>query len=426
MRVSNSTATDVAGIGRSAWRIILANCISHAGLGLTLPFILVYLNRSRGISLGHVGIVLATIGLAGLACTPLIGWLTDWWGARRSLVAAIFVSGVGTASFAFAANVASALAAAAIFGAGMGSLWSAMNSLLAEVTSKGHYVRVFSFNNAGANIGVGLGAIVGGFFLGGRSAGPYQIMFALNAVTLAVFALLVVLGRHFPAAHASPASSDPDPQAGDDQGHGRGWRRVLSDRGLVLVTALNALFVIAFSSQLTAAFPAWAVGPAHSSTGVVGIAFAVNSFLIAGLQPAVIRKIEHITRSSAAAAGAILFASCWVAVLLAPQFHGKLPTALALVGALILGAFGEILVAPSLAAIVNGIASDELRGRYNAFFNIAWQVGPIVGPAFTGLMLAGGLDGALLICLASMCLFAAILAHRLRRVIPASVNAAAS
>lgn len=51
---------------------------------------------------------------------------------------------------------------------------------------------------------------------------------------------------------------------------------------------------------------------------------------------------------------------------------------------------GETLLQPSLYALVNDLAPDALRGRYNSVFNLSWQAGAIAGPAAAGAVLARG------------------------------------
>jgi MFS family permease len=303
-------------------------------------------------------------------------------------------------------------------------MWSAMNTLLAEAVPGNRYVRVFSFNNAIASIGIGIGAAIGGLFLGGTSPQAYEIMFLIDAVTFGIFAIVLSVTGEVSRSKGFQGTGEPGPADEERASTGTGWLAVLSDRRLVLITALNALLVTVMFSQLTVAFPAWSVGPAHSSAGVVGAAFAVNAVLVAGLQSVLIGRIELMTRTTAAAAAALLFACCWLVALAAPYGHGGLLTAVALVAALVLAALGEILLAPSLSALVNGLATDTLRGRYNALFNLAWQVGPIVGPAIAGLLIGNGMSRLLLVGLSAACVLAAGYAWALQAILPPAVNGA--
>jgi hypothetical protein len=72
-------------------------------------------------------------------------------------------------------------------------------------------------------------------------------------------------------------------------------------------------------------------------------------------------------------------------------------------------ACGETLMSPVLPAITNALATDELRGRYNAMGSMVWGVTGIIGPlaaaplighhlgaVWVGLIVAGSLGAAAL------------------------------
>jgi MFS family permease len=44
-------------------------------------------------------------------------------------------------------------------------------------------------------------------------------------------------------------------------------------------------------------------------------------------------------------------------------------------------------------ALVNGLAPEHLRGRYNALASMTWTISMVVGPATAGLLLGNGLPG---------------------------------
>ena len=77
-------------------------------------------------------------------------------------------------------------------------------------------------------------------------------------------------------------------------------------------------------------------------------------------------------------------------------------------------ALGEMVWSPTFPALVNDLAPDALRGRYNALAGIAWNVGNVLGPAYAGLLLGHGLAEAWPVVTAAGCLLAGLLALRLR------------
>jgi MFS family permease len=65
--------------------------------------------------------------------------------------------------------------------------------------------------------------------------------------------------------------------------------------------------------------------------------------------------------------------------------------AVALVVGLGMFGLGETLWAPVAPAIVNDLAPEELRGRYNALQGMTWTIAMIIGPALSGLLIGNGL-----------------------------------
>jgi MFS family permease len=90
--------------------------------------------------------------------------------------------------------------------------------------------------------------------------------------------------------------------------------------------------------------------------------------------------------------------------------------------AMVIFAVGETLLAPTLPAIVNDLAAEELRGRYNGLSTLAWTVGFMVGPVIAGFSLGAGHASALFGGLVGACGLAALAARRLERHLPAAAN----
>ena len=100
-------------------------------------------------------------------------------------------------------------------------------------------------------------------------------------------------------------------------------------------------------------------------------------------------------------------------------------TAAAAVGVVVfhvLFGLGETVLQPTVPAIVNDLASERDRGRFNAVSAGAFQVGAIAAPVVAGWMLERRLGGAfiamLLVCLGLV----AVLALALERRISPEVN----
>ena len=87
-------------LSRPAWLVLAADALSAVGSGLSLPFLLIYLNQVRGIGLTTAGAAAAMIPLASLAGNPIGGALADRAGARDTLIGGVVICALGTGSLA--------------------------------------------------------------------------------------------------------------------------------------------------------------------------------------------------------------------------------------------------------------------------------------------------------------------------------------
>jgi MFS family permease len=83
---------------------------------------------------------------------------------------------------------------------------------------------------------------------------------------------------------------------------------------------------------------------------------------------------------------------------------------------------GETLLSPVVPAITNDLATDELRGRYNAVGSWAFQVAAVSAPAAAGVLLDRGFAGGFIGLIVGGCVALAVTSLRLGRVLPPAAN----
>ncbi len=403
-------------LGSRAWRLLAGVVAFEVGTGMTLPLVIVYLHESRGLDLAAAGLALAAVGAGGLAGTVAAGPLVDRWGAGWTAVAFLLVAGAGTLGYLAVDGLASAVAASLAQGAGFAGTWVAIIPLLVNAVAPGLRGDVLATNYGLINLGLGLGSTLAGIVLA-VAPDAFGPLFVTDAVTYAIFALwLWWLGElRRPAGAIRPEAEART-----------GYSVVIRNRALLAATGLNLLLVTAGYSQMTSAFPAWATGPAGVSKSVVGFAFAANTWAIALAQLPVLAYVRTRRRTRAVAATGVLFALCWLIVLGAGHTSSPAAATAALVVAAAVFGLGETFLSPSLPAIVNDVAPEDVRGRYVAVYSTSWQVGPMIGPAIAGVALGAGAGGALLVGLAAACALAWPAAVLCERLVPASANVAAA
>jgi MFS family permease len=149
---------------------------------------------------------------------------------------------------------------------------------------------------------------------------------------------------------------------------------------------------------------------------VAGLAFALAIVVLLLMQLPILAWARGRSRLRVAALAGAVFATSWL-VLASGVGNPWL-----IVAALGIFALGEALLSPTLPALVNDLAPEELRGRYHAVVALSQQLGPVVAPVLGGFALGHGLGVPYLVLLAAMCLAAGGVALTLRRGVTTTVD----
>ncbi|WP_341978441.1 MFS transporter [Microbacterium sp. LWO13-1.2] len=389
--------------------------IQTLGRGMTLPFTIIYFHEVRGFDLGLSGALMSLIAITGLIVTGPGGTLIDRYGARRVLLAGLVAMIAGCALLAFASHPAVAAIAVILIGINFGVSWPGFNALIATVVDGEVRQQYFGVNFALVNLGIGVGGVIGGFFVDVTDPGTFTTIFLIDAVSCLI-PLALLLG---PLRHVRTESDVEEgaPPAG-------GYREILRRPVVLWLTVLTFLAVFIGYGQMEAGFPAFARQVSEVSTRVVGLSFAVNTAVIVLLQFAVLRFITGKRRTRVMQVMALIWALSWLLLGATGFLPDSLAAAIGVLAFMGVFAFGETMLQPTVPAIYNDLASDRTRGRYNAINSAAFQGGAITGPLAAGLLLGAGLDGWFIAVMVAGALGVGVLAIVLERVVPASANGA--
>jgi MFS family permease len=366
------------------------------GTGLVLPFWVVYLHEIRGFSLDVVGLLLAAMSAAGVVTSIPGGSLIDRVGPRRAMIGVLVSSIVGQTVMAFAVNLPLAVLGVAIVGGGFGVGWPSAQAMVSSIVPSEIRSRYFGMNFSLLNLGIGVGGVLGGLIVDVDRPVTFQAMYLGNAVSYlpGLFLLLVPL-RHV---------GRPTPYAGDHaDGAGVSYLQVL--RAPAMGTMCALMFVSAFVgyAQLNSGMPAYARAISEISTRGLGLAFAANTVVIVLLQLVVLQRIEGRRRTRVIVAMAVVWAASWALLGASGLWPGTAAATFFVAACASVFALGETLLQPTMPAIVNDLAPDHLRGRYNGLTSGCFQFASILGPIVAGFMIGHGLHLEYLLLLVAGC-----------------------
>jgi MFS family permease len=359
------------GFDRRVWLLVFAMLAFRFGHGLYFPFSSIYFHNVLGIPLSLVGVGLAVFAGSSVVSGLVAGPLTDRFGRKPTMLAALAGSAASFFGFALVDGFAGYLAVSAAHGLiGWSMFEASRNAMVADVTALGMRSRAFGLVRVGGNVGWALGPMVAGLVsaAAGGSAGVYPRLFVGTSVLTALVALAVALTVR----ESLPSQQD----VGTGGGGRRGLREAFTDGPFVLLLGVGVLLYYVFTQDWQA-LPVYAKNFVGISDGQIGFFLGANGLMVILFQFPIAYLIDRGSKVAALLAGAMLFALSSVTLLLTESFLGIL------VAFVFFFTLAEMVLEVAGAALAAELAPVRLRGTYlalfGACFGAACGFSPIVG-----------------------------------------------
>lgn len=362
--------------------LALAQLVNSLGDGAYYVTSALYFTSVIGIAPARVGLGLTLAWAVGSVTGVLLGRLADRRGPRGAAVLLALATSVSVASFLVIRSFWPFLLAVCVYATAQSGLAAARQALLAGLVPPGERTGVLAHLQSTLNAGLAVGAGLGGLALYAGTRSGYLAVFALDAVSFLVCAL--VLGR-LPA--VSPVVRERGPALA-----------VLRDRPYTLITLLNAVLLLRMP-LLSLGIPLWIGERTEAPEWLVSALFALNTLAVAAFQ---VRAARGVTSLGAAVravrrSGWIMLASCAVFALSAAGVPVGAAVVVLVVGA-VLQVAGEMLHSAGSWQIGFGLAPDGRVGEYQGFFGTGVTVARTAGPlVLTALLVTWGVPGWLLL-----------------------------
>ena len=395
-----------------ARRLILGIAFSALGSGLTMPFLYVYLAQARGIPTQTVGLIFAWMGVVSFLAAPIGGTLIDRFGPRPIMLAGLVVEAVTTYLIGHVATTGQAVVVATLVCLGTVGLYPATTAMLTRLVPEAERERAYGIQFMLMNAGFGVGGLVSSVLVDVTSIESFQRLYLIDSLSYVGYIIVVLT---LPASAGSLASVSDKPAPGDDgQVRDGGWREVIADRTMVRFVAVSIVVVTFGYAQMEAGFAAYVTETGGVPVNRLGWAFAANTAVIVLGQLVALRMIPGRSRSRLLAVAAAIWSVSWVIVSLTGRAEGSVAIAYAVLGLGLFG-LGETIWAPVAPAVVNDLAPEHLRGRYNAFQSMVWTVSGVAGPATAGILLGNAKAGWWVVAVVGGTALAALMFLRLHR-----------
>ena len=360
---------------RRVWLLLFAMLAFRFGHGLYFPFSSIYFHNVLGIPLSLVGIGLAVFAAAGVLSGLVAGPLTDRYGRKPVMLAALAGSSASFFAFSLVGGFAGYLAVSAAHGfVGWSMFEASRNAMVADVTLPGMRSRAYGLVRVGGNVGWALGPMVAG--LVSAAAGSSGVIYPRLFVGTSVLTALVALVLAFAIEESRPLVKEPA-ENGETPGS---LRAALSDGPFLVLLGVGVLLYYVFTQDWQA-LPVYAKNFVGVADGQIGFLLGANGLMVILFQLPVAYLIDRGSRVVALLAGAVLFAASAATLLLSESFLGIF------VAFVLFFTLAEMVLEVAGASLAAELAPTRLRGTYLALFGACFGVACGFSPIVAGALL---------------------------------------
>jgi len=384
--------------------MLLGIALSALGNGLVLPYTFIYFHNIRGFPIAVAGLIASYGALASLVISPLIGSLIDKWGPKPVLLTSLIISSVSYCGLSLVKTIPLAFFVTTICAIGQAAMWPSQSAISTELTPEPLRERIYGAQFAMLNLGIGIGGLISSIVVTLDNSRTFELLFIGDGLSYLVYLITVLtlgdVGRRTHSERVASAKLDG------------GWKDVLADKTFVKFWIVAMLAILFSYSQLEVGFTAFSTSVSGLQPRDLAWAYAVNTFVIAAFQLYINKKLILMKRKTGISIAVLIWAAAWVCLAASSIF--KLSALILVIGCQFIFAFGEMIWSPILPSIINQLAPDHLRGRYNAAGTNAWQISLIIGPTLAGILLGVGAHWLWLTGLIIGLLILSLIASRLK------------
>lgn len=346
---------------REVWVQCTATFINRTGM-MVLPFLALYMHRTLGYSVEQAGIALTVYGLGAFSTAPLAGRASDYLGARRVMIASLFLSGVMLFILLLAKSFATILILTFVWAVISEAFRPASLVSITELVTPEQRKTAFSVNRLAINLGMSVGPALGGFLI----IVSYPLLFVVDGATSIVAGCVLLLAPWHPVRHETenrlaPVGAGEQPGVPTDVPR-ENFRRDRKLRSFLI--AIVPVVVVFFQHE--GAMPLYLVNDLHLPESAYGLLFTVNTALIILFEVPLNIGMSHWTHRRSLALGAFLSGLGFGAM-------GIVSTQVGVALTVVVWSFGEMILFPAAANYMADIAPVDRRGVYMGLFQMTFS-----------------------------------------------------
>ncbi|NEW09846.1 MFS transporter [Paenibacillus sp. SYP-B3998] len=348
------------------WVRVIGTILTSLAGFMMRPYLVYYLYDKLDGSIMLSMLIVGLQPLCGIFVNLYAGGLSDRYGRKPLMLAALIIQAFAIGGYLFADHVWAFAIISIINGIGHAMFGPAASAQITDVVPEEKRAEVFALLHTALNMGSAFGPLIGLLLFTWNPT----IIFLTCSLALFAYALLVFLKipETMPAKNA-------DQQAVSSQKKKVRW---LDHKPLLWITLLG-LPVSLLYAQVESTFPLHLQSNFENYKSVFAMMITFNGLVVIALQLWIAKRTEHISAFLVIAVSYSLFAVVALG-------YGFVPFIALLLIIEFLFTIGEMLYGPHIQKVISVIAPEEQRGWYFSVHGMNWQVSRAVGPVLGGLI----------------------------------------
>ncbi|NRF95458.1 MFS transporter [Paenibacillus frigoriresistens] len=348
------------------WVRVVGTILTSLAGFMMRPYLVYYLYDKLDGSIFLSMLIIGLQPLCGIFVNLYAGSLSDRYGRKPMMLAALIIQAFAIGGYMFASHVWEFAVISIINGIGHAMYGPAANAQITDVVPQEKRAEVFALLHTALNMGSAFGPLLGLLLFTWNPT----IIFLTCSVALLAYAGLVVW---------KVPETMPEKSASELELFKTKPKIKLRDHKPLLWITLLAMPVSLLYAQVESTFPLHLQHQFENYKTVFATIITFNGCVVIALQIWIAKRTEHVSAYLVVAASYLLFA-------IVSLGYGFVPFFAILLFVEFLFTIGEMLNGPHIQKVISVIAPEEHRGWYFSVFGMNWQLSRAIGPILGGLL----------------------------------------
>jgi MFS family permease len=362
------------GLDRRIWAIAATRMVNTMGFSIVMPFMAMWMVKSRHVLAARVGIIYLVAGIVAAASQGLAGELSDRFGRRRIMVAALALRALNMVALGVAvtreASILTLAGLIVLYGVLRATFEPAAGDAVTDLAPEGQRVAAFGLQRIGINLAWSIGPMLGGIFTGHG----FGSLFFFAAPTLLAAA---VVASRIPDL---PRRRMTDPAIRIARGERAGVAALvdaLRHNPPFFICLVLVLFGSLLTTQLFATLTTYLGAELRYPESTIGLVYTINGVLVVLLQVPAVTLIRRGGARVALVVGPLTYTISYFLI-------GQSDAFVWIAACVAFLTFGEVIFSPALSDLAIYLGDPKRYGRSFGLFGFMQTLGISLGPLVGG------------------------------------------